>query len=389
MQKDRQFLLLRLAAGLSLLLALVNHLLPPKPFAMTQLLFDYQFGPVRRGMVGEILNLFTGDEVSRGEVYLAAAVITLAGAFGFYLLLKRLMPLELVGGWLLLILSLNSFAFASFVGNTGYLDGLLLALVALALASDGARVFGLMLRLVIAGLGVMVHENMLPYFTILIGFDLWLTGQRAGWSGARAFLAALAPAFVALAVLVVLTGAAAVQSGDAAAFAGYLEGKAAFWLDPTSTDVAGRSIGSNFALMAELRGTTKYRAWLLFDGLPLALMSLWLYWLAMRLMPKDEPWFTRLLLAGVLLAPISLNVIAFDVVRFGVASVLSGFLAIGLLIRHRPWARERLQAVLTWPHFLVVLVLNVNIFTIQINIGAFHVSQFPWILVTQLRWLMP
>jgi len=33
----------RLSADASLLLALVNHLLPPKAFAATPLLFDYQF----------------------------------------------------------------------------------------------------------------------------------------------------------------------------------------------------------------------------------------------------------------------------------------------------------------------------------------------------------
>ena len=90
-----------------------------------------------------------------------------------------------------------------------------------------------------------------------------------------------------------------------------------------------------------------------------------------------------------MLAPLSLNVIAFDVVRFGVASVLAGFLALALLLAHVEGARARLAEVLSWPHALLVLVLNANIFTLQVSEGAGHLAQFPWVLVRQLEWLAP
>ncbi len=383
MQQDRQFQLLRLAAGLSFLLALVNHLLPPKAFAATQLLFDYQFGLTRRGLAGEILNLFTGAQVSVAEIYAATAFISALGGIAFYMFMARLMP-KRRSSYLILILALNSFAFSSFIGNTGYLDGVLLALTALALSSDAAGTRGLMIRLAVTVIGVMFHENMLPYFTVLLAFDLWLARRGAPF----ALLIALSPVALGFVTVAVLAKVGAFTPQQAAAFAEYVQTKAAFGLDANSTDVAGRSIGQNFALMAELRGTTKYWTWVLFDGLPLLAMAVWLIWLANRLLGGSDV-KTRLLMIGAIIAPLSLNIIAFDVVRFGVASVLAGFVVIVLLIRHSPEAARRLEDVLTWPHFLVVLVLNVNIFTIEVNIGSGQASQFPWVLLTQLKWFSP
>lgn len=381
MSTDQRLGLLRLAAGLSFVFALVNHLLPPKPFALTQLMFDYSAGLTRRGLVGEVAGWVWGYQVSLAEVYALSAAITLIGALAFYHFMVRQLPSRIEASWLLIVLALNTFAFASFVGNSGYLDGLLLALtvVAVSLPVTGA---GLAARLALVAVAMLVHENMLPYFSVLIGFDLWLRRRGKPYQKTLALLPVLA-GFVMLAGLVL---AAKMEAATAQRFAEYLTARADFWVDPAALEVSARGIAGNLALMAELRGTTKYWAWVLFDGAPLLAMSLWLIWLAGRLLRTSQE---RIFAGLAILAPLSLNLIAFDVVRFGVASVLTGFLLIGVVVGHRKGAAARLAAVLTWPHMLVVLVLNVNIFTIQVNIGAFHVGQFPWILLTQLKWLAP
>jgi len=381
MDQDRQMHLLRITAAVSFLLALVNHVLPPKAFAATQLLFDYSEGLTRRGLVGAALTLLPGDKVSVGEIYAVAALVSLAGAGAFYLFLKRTMP-EQRAPLLLIILALNSFAYSSFIGNTGYLDGVLMVLTLLALSSNGARGMGLALRLGLTVLGVMVHENMLPYFTLLIGFDLFLA--RRAQKGALAI--SLLPATFGLLTLATLLFIGRMSPDQAGAFAAHVQARAGFGVDPSATKVAGRGIAQNFALMADLRGTTKYWAWVLFDGVPLALMSGWLFWLARRLLGASTRDLAVFYLGLVLLAPLSLNIIAFDVVRFGAASVLGGFIAIALILRHIPEAASRLTDTLSWPHFLLLLVLNANIFTIEVNIGAGHTSQFPWVLLTQLKW---
>jgi len=376
--------LLRLATVGSFALAIVNHLLPPKAFAATQLLFDYQFGLVRRGVVGTFLGYVTGDKVSVGEIYLTAAMISLAGAFAFYKFLARLAQ-DRISTYLVLILALNTYAFASFIGNTGYLDGVLLVVAVAALWTDARSQAGLWLRLGLCAFGVLVHENMLPYFGVLIGFDLWIARRKHP----RAWLYAASPVLVATGVLLVLVLFAAIPPEQATAYAEHLQARAGFGLDPNSTDVARRTIGDNFALMSDLRGQTKYWAWVLFDGVPLLAMSLWLIWLALRVAGDlSDRWQTGFIIAAIL-APLSLNVIAFDVVRFGVASVLAGFMVVTLLARSLPGGDQRLDQALTWPHFVLVLVLNANMFTIQVSMNAGHTSQFPWVLLHQLKWLAP
>lgn len=376
--------LLKLSVAVSFALVLVNHVLPPKAFAATQLLFDYSSGLARRGLFGAGLGLLLGPKITIGEIYATAAILTVLAAATFTVFLLWVLPNQ-TSSLLLIILALNSFAFASFTGDTGYLGTVLVVLTALALSSDARTGFGLGLRLLLVVLGVMVHENMLPYFTVLIGFDLWLARKRNG----LALPIALSPVLVGTAALVVLAVFGRFSPDQAAAFVQHLQAKTNFMLDPNATDVAGRALDQNFALITALRGTKEYWGWVFFDGMPLFGMSLWLLWLGQRLLAPDARVLTRLFLAGAILAPLSLNVIAFDVVRFGVASVLAGFFALTLVLRYVPKAAERLQETLTWPHFLLVLLLNVNVFTTEINISAGHASEFPWVLLAQLKWLHP
>ena len=380
----RQVQLLRVAAAASFFLAIINHLLPPKSFAATQLLFDYEFGFTRRGLFGSLLNFVVGPSVSMQEIYLTCAIITLAATLGFYFFLLR----ELSGslsGLLLLILALNSFAFSSFTGNTGYLDGVLLTLVLIALLSDARSNTGLVVRIAVCFVGVLIHENMLPYFALLFGLEI-LLARDADKSAIRA---AVLPPIAGIGTVVVLVLFGEMPADMIAGYVSHIEGKANFAFDPNSTDVAGRTLLENFALMQDMRGTTKYWAWVLFDGVPLFLMALFMIWLGQRMLGDQARAIAKISLVLAVLAPQSLNLIAFDVVRFGVVSVLCGFLCVAIILRHVDGAASRLQRGFGWPVFTLLLVLNANVFTIEVNAGSGHTSQFPWVLVQQLEWMMP
>jgi len=376
MGDKKTLLTLRLAAWASLLLVLVNHLLQPKAFAATQVLFDYHDGLARRGLVGAVLNVLTLPEVSASQVTLALVVITLAGTIAlFSFLLVALGGSR--GGLLLVVVVLNSFAMASFVGNVGYLDGLLVALTVLAIASDPAGAVGMGLRLGAVVLGVLIHENMLAYFTVLMAFDLYMARRR---------VAAFAPVVVGLIVLGVLVWGAGRSPDEALAYGAYLQSKAGFVVDPQATIVAARGIGANLSLMQGMWGTTQMWAWLVLDGLPLLGLSAWLIWLNLRLLGDRAGRVERYLLILAVLAPLSLNAVAFDVVRFGVASVIAGAFAACVVVMRCDGARARLEGALTWPHAVLVLVLVSNMFTTQVNEAAGHMGQFPWVLLNHLNW---
>lgn len=392
MNRQDEGRLLRLTALVSVFFLLVNHLARPKAFAATQLLFDYHDGLGRRGFAGAVLNLFALPEITTGEIRLALVGVTLAGLLAVLVFLYRAMARDNIhavaqdsiqggaggrAGMLLLILLINSHAMASFVGNVGYLDGLLVLFCVAALMTDATRIGGVLARLLAMGAGVLTHENMLPYFAMLLVFEMWLAGRR----GAAFLPLALGVALVA--GLAVFTG----RSPDAAqAYGAWLQAKSAFLVDPEATVVAGRGLGENFALMADMRGTVQYKVWLIFDGLPLFGLSMWLIWVNLTMLGQAALRGPGLLMALAVLAPLSLNVIAFDVVRFGVASVLVAALASAVIYSRHAGARARLDHALTWPLVLLVMVLVSNIFTTQVNMAAGHLAQFPWIMIEHFNW---
>jgi len=369
---------------LALFFVVVRNLLPPNAFTATVLLFDYEFGLIRRGLIGEIANLFWGDTVSRREVFLLAVVTTLFGVIAVVSLFFRRFP-QTIAGVLLLVLIFSSFAFAAIVASTGYIDLVLIGLVCLSLFSSPTRASGITLRLSVCALGMMMHEVMLPYFTVFFAFDIWISRPKQKFLP-RASLSVL-PLVAGLVVLLVLMKWGQLPDAKIEQFLQYIDLKSEFTAEPEATIVMERTIGDNLEVMAQKRQMMDYRSWVLLDGLSLFAMTLWVIWLNLKLLRPDADMVTRLLLVGAILAPLSLNLIAFDVVRFGAISVFVGFLAISSQLRTGPEVQNRLSNLMSWPLFATVLLINLNVAVNQMNTGEGHQGLFPWVLVEQLGWL--
>ena len=380
---QHQFVLTRIIYVLFGLVVFQN-LLPPNSFSATVLLFDYEFGLIRRGLFGEIGNLFWGETVSKSEVFAASAAISIAGLLALFVLIRRRLFTTQAGMFLALIL-FGSFAFRAIVSSTGYMDLLLLALIALALLSDPKRASGVAFRCLAVVLGMFFHEVMLPYYAVFLVFDLWIA--RHGEDRIRRIGVAFLPFAGGLAAFLLLALAADLPAQNVPAYFAYLDAKADINLEPDATVVMERSILDNLAMMQDKRAEMGYRAWVVFDGIPLILMSFWIGWLNFQIAATRHGFVTGLLIVGAIAAPLSLNVIAFDVIRFGSTSVLIGFLALLSQLRADPNASARLATVLTWPHFLAVLVFNLSITVNQLNVGEAHVYRFPWVFLEQLAWL--
>ncbi len=371
-------------AIVALFFALIRNLLPPNAFTATVLLFDYDFGLIRRGIIGELANLFWGETVSRNEIYLASVMMTFFGVIPAALLFFRRLPAN-IAGYLLLILLFSSFAFAALIASTGYIDLILIGMVCLTLFSSAASLAGVFLRVLVAILGVFMHEVMLPYFAVFFAFDIWIA--RPAQKMPTRFAIAVLPLLGAVAALVVLSKWGQLPAGNYPAFVEYIAAKAEFTPDPHATIVMERTLGDNLNLMAEKRGMTDYRSWVLFDGIPLFAMTLWMIWLNLKLLGREAPFLTRFALIAAIIAPMSLNIIAFDVVRFGAISVFVGFLCVISQMHTIPASRDRLAQIISWPLFVIVLLLNLNIAVNQLNSGDGHEYLFPWVLVKQLGWL--
>ncbi len=375
--------LYRLALA-ALFFALIRNMLPPNAFSATVLLFDYDFGLIRRGVIGELANLFWGDTVSRNEIYQFSVLMTLFGIIPAALLFFRRLPSSLAG-YLLLVLLFSSFAFATLISSTGYIDSILVGMVCLTLFSSAASLTGITLRVLVAVLGVFMHEAMLPYFAVFFAFDIWIS--RPAQKLPIRFAVAILPLLGAITALLMLYKWGHLPEESYPAFVDYITAKAGFTPDPQAMMVIERTLGDNLTMMVEKRGMTDYRSWVLFDGIPLFAMTLWLIWLNLKLLGSEASLLTRFALVSAIIAPISLNIIAFDVVRFGAISVFVGFLCVISQMQTIPTSRDRLARIMTWPMFVIILLLNLNIAVNQLNSGDGHTYLFPWVLVKQLGWL--
>ncbi|PLS19836.1 hypothetical protein C0U40_19880 [Amylibacter cionae] len=362
-------------------LALLRNLFPPNSFTATVLIFDYENGLVRRGFWGEVLNLFWGETVSKSEIFAASAVLTLVGLAALLAVFAKWSAVSFaVARWMLLFVC--SFAFSALVASTGYIDLALIGVVSLVLFFDPRSTIGVFLRCLAVFAGMFMHEVMLPYFAVFLVYDIWLSRPTA-----RHALIALGPLVVGFAALFILSVWGQLPQEEVADYIAHIEAKSEFSAEPEATVVMERTFSDNMVMMAEKRGMLDYRSWVLFDGLPLLVMSLWLIVINLRLLPETAGALTRLLLAGAILAPLSLNIIAFDVVRFGAVSVLIGFLCVISLLRADPSAAGRLDRILGWPLLLIVLVLNLHVTVNQMNTGDRQDYGAPWAIIKQLDWL--
>lgn len=364
-------------------LALLQNLLPPNGFSGTVLIFDYEFGLMRRGLIGELANFYWGEEASANEVLAVSAALSLVGLLCLLVLaIRRLFNSE-VALWLALLL-FTSFAFKAIVGFTGYMDMALMALTCLSVLTDPRGIFGIVARMFAAFVGMFCHEIMLAYFTIFLCVDLWL--RRGYQLRLREIVIAFLPFMAACSAFAILSVFGHVGAEDVPKIVDYVNQKAGFSADVEATNVIGRSIGDNLDLMAEKRSEMGYRSWVVMDGIPLAVMMLWVMWLNLRLMSGRFNGLVQLGVMGAILAPQSLNLIAFDVVRFGAISVLVGFLTVMTMLHVDDEADLRLKRILTLPVFIVVLVLNQQFMVTQINTGLAHLYELPWVLLEQIKW---
>ncbi len=371
-------------AVVALFFVLVRNLLPPNAFTGTVLLFDYNFGLIRRGMIGVAANLFWGDTVTVNEVYLISVLMAFFGTGMAAVLFSRRLPATLAG-YLLLILLFSSFAFAAIMASTGYIDLILIGMVCLSLFTSAATKGGVLLRIAVAVIGVFMHEVMLPYFTVFYAFDIWVS--RPLQKTLTRFFTAILPLIGAIVSLAILNKWGQLPPESYAAFVDYIDAKSTFPANPESTIVMKRTLADNLSVMAEKRGMLDYRSWVLFDGIPLFGMTLWMIWFNLKLLGPQASALTRFAVISAILAPMSLNVIAFDVVRFGAISVFVGFLTIASQMHTDPTTCDRLSRIMTWPMFVIVLFLNLNISVNQLNSGDGHEFLFPWVLVKQLSWV--
>ena len=113
---------------------IITRIAPPLSWAQTQFLFSYEAGFQRRALLGELLVWVFPQGLTEKNTYVIAAVITLATVAVLFSYLSSSYKRLENGGRVLVLFSLST-GLGTLIGDTGYLDGILLILAILTLGN--------------------------------------------------------------------------------------------------------------------------------------------------------------------------------------------------------------------------------------------------------------
>jgi hypothetical protein len=302
----------------------------PNTWALTQLQISYASAFVKRGFLGEILRLLNVRSVRGVQAFCMLELAILLGLLAILTQRSKLLSAEK-----------NSFLVCAFAGSyvvtfLGHLDGYHdIALYALAIAVviiPKPRV-----RLAIAGplcvVALLIHENFLltALPTILLSFEV---DRR---SGRTAQMSWFRPAFLVILSLIVACGLSIQPSLSVEQLGRFKESVAAhseYPVAPGVFDVLGMSTLSNMSLNLHV---IAHNYWWWVESLVAFAVLGPILWLLLRASLEgihERMYRVSILVAG--LAPLALNVIAWDNVRWVALSGLSSYINLCVLSRREP-----------------------------------------------------
>lgn len=371
---------------LSVLMLIVVRMAPPFSWTQTQFLFSYDAGFQRRALLGEILTWIFPQGITQQNSYVVAALITLVAVVALFNYVTRSFS-QLPNGGVLLILFSFSVGLGVFIGNTGNLDGIILTLAILALSVPKDTALRLGVVSLICVFGALFHENMLPYFVPLLVFDIWLQNDRLPASQ-RALLSMMPLGVTAFFVALLFSyGTHPFETAQSV-----LQMMQARSLD---FDIRAATLEPMIVFPEERVGQLEavwgsgfYRFRLtFFGGVGFLLMSIFVWLLLCA--TAHRSYLDRILLALVVISPISLLLVAFDVSRFTSIALLNVFLVITILARIDHVFRAQFPKVMTPVVFISLMVFQGHVALRDLNSKDHYLSRFPGALIDQKAWLTP
>ncbi|WP_456388084.1 hypothetical protein [Profundibacter sp.] len=367
----------------SVLLLVFIRMAPPLSWAQTQFLFTYDAGFQRRALLGEFLSWIFPQGITQENTYVIAALVTLSAvAVLSHYIIKQFSRLQ--NGGVLLVLFSFSIGLATFIGNTGNLDGMVLVMAIWALAMP-KHTFGFVAIAALAcAIGAMFHENMLPYFVPLVTFDIWLRNESQPMAQ-RMMRAAMPLMLTSICVMVLF----AYGTHPLAEFDNLIEMLKARSID---FDIRATTLEPVLAIpdgmsgrLDVVWGTADYRFRLIaFAGVGLVFLTGFVGLILQA--TAHRPMMDRLLGFAVIISPLSLLFIAFDVSRFVAIAWLNAFLVIAVLARIDAEFRNRLNNAFTPVVVIALMVFQSHIALRDLNTQKQYLARFPGVILEQKAW---
>ncbi len=330
-----------LLVGTALIVGVLAGLRPPGRWAATHLVFDYELGFIKRGLVGQVLSLLVGGEVEYLEIVISSAVML---SIWIFLLVYLIVKLGRSDNLIYIVASVYfvSPGFYYPVHMIGCLDifSMICVLTCFALP---ANLSGLLARFLICVVGAFAHEAFIPMFLPVVAFQYYLAAppRRRPFSGLELLLASL---LVLLSLLLVQHTA---PSELEPALRTHLQERAVdFELREDAVAVLFRDSAANLELMRIMWGFPRILPEIAFSLLLVVSTSIFFAFVAWRALKDRIAAGPRRVVAGLMLVaviagPLSLDLIAWDVWRYAALTQTTAFFAIlAVTLRHGDLAIE-------------------------------------------------
>jgi hypothetical protein len=310
-----------LAPVAALLVTFARSLRQPDPWAATQAMFTCDIAPKRCGF-GQAL-AWLHIPVGHFAVYAAVSTALLCLVVLVYGLALARSGLARSAAGLIMIGSLAaSYGFGVFIALNGSLD-LPMALLAAASFLVRGR-FQVAVVAICAVIGVLVHEAYLVIFLPATVLPLVLRAERA-----RDWIAPVAVVGAGVLVAGLCALGRPLSPAQAAQALKLLQARADFPLEPYGFAILRRSLSDNLAMMADIGRTHWFWSLQLANAmllLPVAGLFLTVVCLGWR-----APAVAKLAAVATAFTPLAMNLLGYDVLRWGGLSILTMGLSLAAL----------------------------------------------------------
>jgi hypothetical protein len=326
-------LITRALVPASILYGILSGFRLPGRWATTNLVLDYHFGFTKRGAFGELLEWLKTPPYPYS--FLAAV------AYGIFLVSLGLLIYLFCKGrehtgrsTLLFAGFFTSVGFVFLVHEVGYLDhiGLLIAVICLL---SGAGSAGICMRLALCAFGILVHEAFMLMFLPVILADTWLVTRS---SGPRASMLRVLTVAIPCVLLGAHMGHYRSQTPPSTQVA-YYNGKLSdSQVREDAIEPMRLSLRDNLQLMAYYFHEAKYLRTFVATVLVVAPLTAFYLWIVNSiLIDAGVRILGRLSFVAASLAPLALNIVAWDEVRFITLVQVTSFLMVLSVTRRMGW----------------------------------------------------